>query len=84
MHSIMRPGSIDFFLLIRTHNSGKNSINLLKFNLILDLNTNGVELVQLLGRIVAGGECGCGGELLRGELTSTRPLYMCRLCKENS
>jgi len=42
------------YLLVQTyiilnHNSGENSIKLLKFNVIYDLNTNGGELVQLLG-----------------------------------
>ena len=45
---------IFLLLIILIHNSGKNSIKLLKFNLIHDLNTNGGELVQLLGLIVVG------------------------------
>ena len=47
-------------------NSGENSIKLLQFNIIYDLNTNRGELVQLLGANCRGGECGCAGELSRG------------------
>jgi len=52
-------------------NSGKNSIKLSKFNLILyDLNTN-------------GGECGCGGDMSRGELTSTQLKVASQLSNQN-
>ena len=60
--------------IILIHKSGKNSIKLLKFNLIYDLNTNGGELVQLSGANCRGVNV-LWGELSRGELTSTpKPL----------
>ena len=46
---IILISSIYNYIIILIHNSGKISIKLLTFNLTYEGNTNGGELVQLLG-----------------------------------